>query len=206
MFETDSNLCYLNFKAKFHTAFNEQVKIIGSAVGLGNWNPPHALCCITEKDFYPWWVSKKPLCVRRGDLLEFKIITFNESTGNVRWETIENRIHVPNVHRATLELCENDPKIKSYVLEEKHPKLEEIKHQRRSAKNPASFDPFKIAAESEGDDDQDSIFLNSQSSVFKLGSNQNFGFAGKFRGAAKTKDLKMLYKEIFFLRSQKVCK
>jgi len=81
------------------------------------------------------------------------------------------------------------------VIEAKHPKLIEVQHKHKSGKNQQNFDPFKIAAESDEEDKEDSFLLNSQSSVFKLESLKDIKIS---KPKNKVKDLKDLYKEIFF--------
>ena len=74
MNEKGPGLCYLNFRVKVHTNHSETACILGSAPGLGEWNPAHLVTCVTERDMYPWWVSKKAVCVRAGEKICFKLV------------------------------------------------------------------------------------------------------------------------------------
>lgn len=135
--------------------------------------------------------------------IEFKIITFNTQTGNIRWENLDNRVWIVDAHKATLEIIENVQQIKQYVIAKNHPIVSDINVTNKPFINNAFFDPFKIAAESDDSRLEKSLLDSQKSSIIKF--NESSHTLRLKIQKNKVKDLKQFYKEVYYLKSQKAC-
>lgn len=61
-----AHLFEVHFKVKFYTQLSEQVKLIGNLPQLGAWDPNRAISLTTNPELYPFWMSTRPILLKKG--------------------------------------------------------------------------------------------------------------------------------------------
>jgi phosphatidylserine/phosphatidylglycerophosphate/cardiolipin synthase-like enzyme len=80
----------LQFHARATTSFGEEIRVVGSAPELGQWQVEGGVPLATDATSYPYWRSLAPTPMPLGATFEWKLLARHHSTGATRWETGPN--------------------------------------------------------------------------------------------------------------------
>lgn len=83
---------FIHFEARCaETLPGDRVRVVGSADGLGNWEPSDALVLETDARRFPLWSGQTAVVGGGGDCLSWKLVIIR-SNGDLVWEKGQDRV------------------------------------------------------------------------------------------------------------------
>eukprot|EP00405_Crypthecodinium_cohnii_P033285 CAMPEP_0206526078 /NCGR_PEP_ID=MMETSP0325_2-20121206/488_1 /ASSEMBLY_ACC=CAM_ASM_000347 /TAXON_ID=2866 /ORGANISM="Crypthecodinium cohnii, Strain Seligo" /LENGTH=546 /DNA_ID=CAMNT_0054021127 /DNA_START=1 /DNA_END=1641 /DNA_ORIENTATION=+ len=73
------------------TRVGQHVRVVGSAVNLGGWNPPASPALSTTAGDFPLWKADNMVALNENEVIEYKYVICDESGHAIRWEERPNR-------------------------------------------------------------------------------------------------------------------
>ena len=81
---------YVVFKVKCETCWGDTVRVVGSTIALGCWDPSRGLVLRTDEDTYPYWTCSAQTIGAEDQ--EYKLVILRAPDSRVEWEPLaENR-------------------------------------------------------------------------------------------------------------------